>query len=192
MHSTAHTNAGKLLTALGVLIVLAGCANTAPTITSTDELAGTGDRVVFGQVQLIRNGTPVQFGDGLMANTAVLNIYDPDSNRKFVGKLGEDGEFSWALPSGTYEVESVAFRMHGQTVEPETSFTFTVSPDFDATYLGTVKIEGSFNGGYAGVTGTVDRFVVQDNCASDCQRRLDQLGMTNQASTSSLFRWDQQ
>ena len=144
---------------------------------------------MFGRLKLVRNGEVVRFGDGLLANSATLQLYQEGGSRQFTGRVGDDGEFSWTLPAGTYHVESIAFRVQDQLVKPETNFTFTVSPEHDASYLGTITLEATFDSGYLGVHGGVDRFTVWDDCAKDCARRLSQLGISDQASTSSLVRW---
>lgn len=196
MYTRALKNTTRAAAGIAALLLVVGCANTAPSLNSASDVeraaTANADKVVFGKLRLVKNGTPVDFTDGFFANSATLNLYQAGANRKIAGKVGDNGDFSWTLPAGTYHVESVAFRFHGQTLEPETNFTFTVSPEYDATYLGTVALEATFDAGYLGAHGTVDRFTVWDNCKSDCERRLGQLGIDDEASTRSLMRWDYQ
>jgi len=185
--------AGGLALVAG-LAVVAGCASGTANIESARDLADANLRepvsVVFGKLRLVRNGEEVSFGPGLFANSARLTLQQSGGERQFAGRVGRDGEFSWALPAGDYSVESIAFRVQDRLVSPETSFRFTVSPEHDASYLGTITLEATFDAGYLGVHGGVDRFLVHDDCASDCARRLAQFGVADSRSTRSLVRWD--
>lgn len=194
MNTVTRDKVVKASMILAVLALSAGCAATAPNIDSTNELArassGTSHPVVFGKLEFVRNGERVELGEGLMATTAKVQLFDEEGNRQIVGGVGHDGEFSWVLEPGTYQVARIGFRYQGQNVEPETSFQFTVSPDHDATYIGTISLEATMDSGYMGVNGTVDKFTVWNECASDCESRLTELGLSDNNSTMSLFRWD--
>ncbi len=179
---------------LAVLALATGCAATVTNIDSSDELAkatnGVMHPVVFGKLEFVRNGERVELGEGILSTTAKVQLYDQDGNRQIVGNVGEDGEFSWMLEPGTYQVARIGFRYQGRDVAPETNFLFTVSPEHDATYLGTISLEATFDAGYNGVSGTVEKFTVWNECASDCETRLTELGLSDTASTMSLFTWD--
>ena len=140
----------------------------------------TGDRdliLVSGKQELamgVQNYAPMQQSQGGTYDVdPELNRYVAEVGQKVAAASGVDLPYeftvlnnsipnAWALPAGTYQVESVAFRFQGQTIEPETNFTFTVSPEHDASYLGTITLEASFDAGYMGVHGVVDRFTVSD------------------------------
>ena len=169
-----------------VLAVTSGCA-TAPEAVA-DTAADTS--VVFGKLELVRNGAPVEFGDGLFANSAVMTVSEQNAGKPITARVGDNGEFSWELPAGTYHIEKIAFRVQNAIVEPETNLTFTVSPEHDASYLGTISLEANFDAGYLGVSGGVEKFTVWDNCASDCAPRLTELGVAEADSASSLMSWD--
>ena len=171
-----------------VLAISSGCA-TAPGARTVDNVAASSS-VVFGKLELIRNGAPVEFGEGLFANSAVITLYEQGRGKPFTGRVGDNGEFSWELPAGTYHVERIAFRVQNAIVQPETNLTFTVSPEHDASYLGTIALEANFDAGYLGVRGGVDKLTVWDNCSSDCAERLTELGVAEADSASSLMSWD--
>lgn len=185
---TTHSvkNWGAWLAGAAAIALLSGCATSSqPVASNTSDAA-----VVFGKLKLVRNGEPVRLGDSMFENSATLNLYETSSKRPYKGRVGNDGEFSWELPAGDYRVESIAFRVHDSIVRPETNFTFSVSDEHDASYLGTIALEASFDSGYLGVVGGVDRFTVWDECESDCARRLAALGVAESQSQRSLLKWD--
>lgn len=189
MDTTTAKKLGSGLAGLAALMMMTGCASEPVAVASAD---GNETSVVFGKLKLVRNGEPVALGDGLFANSATMNLYQESGNRQFTGRVGADGEFSWELPAGTYRVQSIAFRVKETVMKPETNFTFTVSPEHDASYLGTIALEATFDAGYLGVHGGVDRFTVWDDCVTDCERRLTQLGVSESRNDVSLLRWDHQ
>lgn len=194
MSTTTRDKVVRASMILAVLALATGCAATAPNIDSEADLAnasnGNSHPVVFGKLEFVRNGERVELGEGVLATTAKVQLHDQDGNRQIVGDVGDDGEFSWVLAPGTYEVAKIGFRYQGQDIAPETSFEFTVSPEHDATYLGTISMEATFGAGYNGVNGTVEKFTVWNECAEDCGTRLTELGLSDNSSTMSLFRWD--
>ncbi len=194
MHTVTRDKVVRASMIAAVLALATGCAATASNIDSTDELAkassGNSHPVVFGKLEFVRNGERIELGEGMMATSAKVQLFDQDDNRQIVGDVGDDGEFSWVLAPGTYEVAKIGFRYQGQDIAPETSFEFTVSSEHDATYLGTISLETTFDAGYNGVNGKVDKFTVWNECAEDCGTRLTRLGLSDDSSTESLFRWD--
>ncbi len=170
------------------LAVSSGCATAPGAVADVDKAANTA--VVFGKLELVRNGSPVELGNGLFANSAIMTLSEQGEGRPITARVGDNGEFSWALPAGTYRIEKIAFRVQNAIVEPETNLTFTVSPEHDASYLGTVALEANFDTGYLGVRGGVDKLTVWDNCSTDCAARLDELGVAEADSASSLMSWD--
>lgn len=180
--------AGCLLAGLG------GCAGTAGHIDSADELAReAGDRagtVVFGRFELMRNGHDVDFGDGVFASTATLNLAESGSAKPIVGQIGRDGEFAWVLEPGTYRVTSIGFRYQGQKIRPPTGFTFTVPGDSRASYVGTITLEATFDRGLLGTHAHVERYTITDDCAAVCDARLSRLGLNGGQLTRALFSWE--
>jgi hypothetical protein len=168
-----------------------GCANTAKTIDSGAELASAAsapsDAVVFGKFRLVRNGYEAKLGTSIMANNATLHLYQPDGHEKVIGKVGRDGEFAWVLEPGTYHVTSIGFYNKGDKVEPATDFTFRVPADHEAIYVGTVTLETTFESGFLGVNGTVDRYTVANDCDQDCAPRLETLGLPADSAAIALM-----
>ena len=135
---------------------LSGCAATANNV-NADANAGATGPVAFGKFRLVRNGYEMKVGEGIFANSATLQVYDADGDREMKGKVGRNGEFSWALEPGSYRIVSVGFKYHGERVAPPANFAFEVSAGHKATYVGTIMLEVSFEAGQYGTTGTVDR-----------------------------------
>lgn len=173
---------------------LSGCATTAGNIDSAAELArearDPAATVVFGRFELLRNGHEVAFGDGIFASSATLNLAEAGSAQPIVGRIGRDGEFAWALEPGTYRVTSIGFRYQGQKIRPPTGFTFTVPDGYRASYVGTITLEASFDRGLLGTRVQVDRYTISDECAAECDGRLNRLGLEANQSTRTLFSWE--
>ena len=168
-------------------LLIAGCG------TTRTQMAGANDgTIVFGKFRLLRNGEEVSFGDGIFANSAMLNLYEAGSERQIVASVGRDGEFSWNLAPGEYRLSSIAFMFHGERFEPQTNFVFSVSSQHAASYVGTVTLESTFQSGYLGLNGAVDRITIVDDCHSDCASRLARLGLEGETAATSLPRWQRQ
>ena len=184
------------MTCVVALVGLAGCGTAVATIHSGEELARASvDATVtvgFGQFRLVRNGQEADLGDGVFASSAALQLFDSEDGCDITGKVGKDGEFAWALHPGEYSVSSVSFTNRGDRVVTPTNFTFTVSENQEAIYVGTITLEATIDSGYYGMNGTIDRFTVIDDCALDCAGRLEQLGLNADAATTSLFRQEGQ
>jgi hypothetical protein len=191
MNGISRNITATLSLCLLALAGLSGCANTASTIDTGADLAkatsAQTDNVVFGKFRLVRNGYEAKLGTSVFANSATLHLYQQDGNEKFVGKVGSDGDFAWVLKPGSYRVSSIGFYNRGDKVEPVTNFTFTVPADHDAIYVGTITLETTFDSGFLGVNGTVDRYTVANDCATDCAPRLEQLGLAETGATVSLM-----
>ena len=165
---------------IGLLAGMAGCTTTA-SIESGEALSkrvAPGDTVVFGKLRLIRNGEEARLGSGVFESGAKLHLVNMASGKQTIGRVGKGGEFAWALEPGHYEVVTIGFDNRGEHKQAETSFTFAVSDDHDAVYVGTVALEASFHSGYYGFNGTVDDYTVSNDCAADCAARLDRLGLS--------------
>ena len=184
------------ITYVAAAALFSGCAVTAQSIDHADQLAQTSDakveKVVIGKFRLLRNGEEVEFGDGIFANSAKLHIYKDGASQEIVGKVGRDGEFAWALEPGDYTLSSIAFKHRGETIEPSTNFSFAVSANHDASYVGTITLETTFNSGYYGTSGVIERFYITDDCSTDCSNMLGSLGMADAVAASSLLHWETQ
>ena len=189
-------NLALMTTACVLALGLSGCATTATSIDSGDELAaaaaGTSDAVAFGKFRLVRNGREANIGGGIFASAAKLHFYQTDTDREIVGKVGKDGEFAWVLEPGTYQLSNIDFHNRGEKVALRTDFTFSVAADTRASYVGTVTLETSLDNGYYGVNGTVDRYTVTDDCAAECDSRLSQLGLSTADMSISLMQQQSQ
>ena len=184
------------ITYVAAAALFSGCAVTAQSIDHADELAqasdATTEKVVIGKFRLVRNGQEVQFGEGIFANSAKLHMYHDGADREIIGKVGRNGEFAWALEPGDYTLSSIAFKHRGETIEPATNFSFTVSANHEASYVGTITLETTLSSGYYGTNGVIERFSISDDCAADCGKMLGELGMADTLTSSSLLRWETQ
>lgn len=150
------------------------------------------DVMVFGKFRLLKNGSETQLGSGFFSNVASLRLYRDDDQEEFTVRVGENGEFARALTPGDYYVMNISFKYRGETVRPETNFMFNVSDNGQPNYVGTITLAANFSNGYHGSKGSFDRFLISNECASDCARRLAELGLENQVAVTSLPQWQQQ
>ncbi len=177
----------KLIVVTGAIAAaaLAGCSTTAGTIDNGDKLAkaanGT-DSVVFGKFILVRNGEEAKLNDGFFATTASLHMVGANGQGKVIGRVGKGGEFAWALAPGDYRIAVIDFDNRGSREETAADLEFTVPADGKPVYIGTIELEATFDSGYYGTNGAVDDFSVKNDCAADCARRLEALGL----STTSM------
>lgn len=173
------------------LSVLASFSSTA--VASDDVNMNPDDQVVvFGKFRLLKNGYETELGGGIFGNVAALRLYRVDDQEEIRIKVGKGGEFSQRLAPGDYYVMNVSFKYRGETIRPDTNFMFNVSGDSSVNYLGTLTLEATIGSDYNGTKGTFDRFLVADECASVCERRLAELGLNNADITKSLPAWQTQ
>jgi hypothetical protein len=151
-----------------------GCAATSGDVLTADD----GKAAVFGKFELVKNGQQVRIGEGLFAHHATLLFNEQGADDEIIGKVGRDGEFTWYLAPGDYHVSAVAFSNHGERVEPGVSLNFTVQPDMKAAYIGTIRVESSFDSGYYGTDARLGATTVRDDCWQDCAARLAELNLT--------------
>lgn len=166
-------------------LALAGCSTTAGTIDNGKKLAKVAngsDSVVFGKFTLVRNGEQAKLNDGMFATTASLQVVGDDGQGTVIGRVGKDGEFAWALAPGNYRVAAIGFDNRGEREETAADLAFTVPADGKPVYIGTIRLEASFDSGYYGTNGAVDDVFVKNECATDCALRLEALGL----STTSM------
>ena len=186
----ARPNRNMIVTIAGILAaaLLAGCGTTA-SIESREDFANhasTGT-VIFGKFRLIRNGTEANVGNSLFGTTVLIQVDNDRPEHSIVGKVGDDGEFAWALEPGNYVISSIAFDNRGERQETDAHLAFTVSGDHKAVYIGTITLEASLDSGYYGTNGSVDDFQISNDCGSECQARLQALGLSTNDMTVSLM-----
>jgi hypothetical protein len=184
------------LSSIVAVFALSACGMTARTVDTGAELAketvAATDAVVFGKFRLLRNGNEANLGDGIFANSATLHLYDQGERREIAGKVGKGGEFAWVLAPGQYRISSIGFDNRGERAQTDTEFSFTVAAGKDAVYVGTITLETTFDSGYFGLNGVVDRYTISDDCANDCADRLARLGLASDAATISLLQQEGQ
>ena len=176
---------------LSYIVFLSALAGFSSTAVAADDVISSSDDgvVVFGKFRLLKNGYETKFGDGIFGNFAALRLYRVDDQEEFTIKVGKGGEFSRRLAPGDYYIMNVSFKYRGETIRPDTNFMFNVSGDSSADYLGTLTLEATFSSDYNGTKGSFDRFLVANECASVCERRLAELGLENADVTTSLPAW---
>lgn len=161
---------------------------------AADDVNLTSDRetIVFGKFRLLKNGAETPLGEGFFSNVASLRLYRTDDQEEFTVKVRENGEFASALTPGEYYVMYISFKYRGETIRPETNFMFDVSDDGQPVYVGTITLDAKFKNGYHGSKGSFERYLVHNECASVCERRLAELGLDNAVAVTSLPQWQQQ
>ena len=148
--------------------------------------------VVFGRFELYKNGVETKLGDSFFSNTAALNLYRPADQEEMTVKVGDNGEFSRTLAPGEYYLIGIEFKHRGESVQPETNYVFTVPADAATSYMGTIAMHATFSGGYMGVDGKIDRFILTDDCRAECSSILSNLGLAGSSVSSSLPTWERQ
>jgi hypothetical protein len=183
----------KLVIAAGILAIsgLAGCATVSEQMGANvdAEKLAAGDALVVGKLRLVRNGYEVPLGDGLLSNTATLRLYKDGAGDQIIGKVGDNGEFAWPLTAGDYEIASVGFGFRGERLSAPTNLVFTVSEGDRVSYIGTITMEVTLETGYNGTLGSLDRFWIGDDCATDCDRLVSNAGLSSTTATTSLVHW---
>lgn len=146
------------------------------------------DALVIGKLRIVKNGTEVSLDRGFFANEASLRLVQLDSQERFQRKVGRGGEIAWDVEPGAYRVEGIDFMVRGERVSAQSNFVLNVTAATAATYVGTVTLEATFEGGYAGLAGSIDGYSVTDECAQDCAPILSRAGLADESLTVSLMR----
>ncbi|MEO1203303.1 MAG: hypothetical protein AAFX10_11380 [Pseudomonadota bacterium] len=174
-----------------VSIAVSGCATSARSIDSGEELSKAGmtsqEALVFGKFALQRNGENVKLSNTLFGNPATLHLVSNETDERIIGTLGQDGEFAWALTPGDYTVASVSFMNRGEKFKPDADYRFTVAAGGEPVYIGTITLESTFESGYFGLNGTVDSYRIDNHCEADCADRLTRLGLSSSELTVALM-----
>ena len=186
----------KLALTAGILAA-AGLAGCAAGIEKTGAESGAAalaadESLVVGKFRLIRNGAEVPLGDGVFSNTATLYLYKDGVRKKIAGRVGDGGTFAWPLAAGNYEISHVGFGFQGQRHNAPTNLVFTVTEGREASYIGTIAMEVTMDTGYMGTLGSLDRFRISDECATDCSRLLSTTGLSSDDLGMSLAHWHYQ
>ena len=161
---------------------LVACGTTSGQLASFDD----GNTLVFGKLELVKNGEDVALGDGFFANHAALRFEQLGSGEEFVGKVGRGGEFAWYLGPGEYHVSVVSFGNQGERVDSDVSLNFHVAPQTEAVYVGTVVVQTRFHTGYYGTDAVVGT-VVRNECARDCAPILARHGLADAGIDKSIL-----
>jgi len=186
----------KLAFTAGILAAagLAGCAAgiEKSAAESGDAALAANESLVVGKFRLIRNGADVPLGDGVFSNTATLYLYKDGVGKKIAGRVGDGGEFAWPLAAGNYEISHVGFGFQGERHNAPTNLVFTVTEGREASYIGTIAMEVTLDTGYLGTFGSLDRFWISNDCATDCSRMLSATGLSSADLGMSLAHWHYQ
>ena len=180
-----------LIIGAAAFATLPGCGTSTGSISAGGEAAAdsaTTDTLVFGRFRLIRNGEDVRLGEGFFANHATLHLHAPGKTAPVKGKVGRNGEFAWVLDAGKYRVSGIEFMARGDRFTVSTEVAFTASDEHRAAYLGTIALETSLESGYHGMDVRAERYSVSDDCETDCDRMLADLGMPEGSATVALMR----
>lgn len=183
-----YRNITVTLGGLALATALAGCSTTASIETSDDvakSVNGT-ETVIFGKLRLVRNGHEAEIGGGLLDTTALLHVDNQQPAHSIVGKVGANGEFAWALEPGDYVISSISFDNRGEHEETDAYFTFTVPPQEDAVYIGTITLDVTLRQGQYGMEGFVENLSINNDCEAHCEERLQALGFTMEQMTVAL------
>lgn len=146
------------------------------------------DALVIGKLRIVKNGSEVSLDRGLFANEASLRLVRLESQERLQRKVGRDGEIAWDVEPGDYRLEGIDFMVRGERVSAQSNFVLTVADSTAATYVGTVTLEATFEGGYSGLAGSIDRYTVADECSEDCAPILSRAGLADDSLTVALMR----
>ncbi|MEM7500853.1 MAG: hypothetical protein AAF417_02365 [Pseudomonadota bacterium] len=146
------------------------------------------DALVIGKLRIVKNGAEVTLNRGVFGNQASLRLVQLDTQERLDRKVGRDGEIAWDVEPGQYRLEGIDFMVRGERVRAQSNFVLTVTADTAATYVGTVTLEATFDGGHSGLAGSIDRYSVTDECSQDCSVILSRVGLADESLTVALMR----
>ena len=180
-----------LLIGAAAFATLPGCGTNTESVSAGGKPAVASvntDTLVFGRFRLIRNGEDVRLGEGFFANHATLHLHAPGEAAPVKEKVGKNGEFAWVLDAGNYRLTGIEFMARGERFTVSTDVAFTASGKHRAAYLGTITLETSLASGYHGMDVRAERYSVSDDCETDCDRMLADLGMPEGSAAVVLMR----
>ena len=166
-------------------VAMTGCAASG----GANQYADAEKTAVIGDLRLITNGVEERLGDGLFAADAGFRLEHEETGRDFNGHIGKNGTFEAKLMPGTYRIHTIFFKHHGEIIEADTDFVFSVADDAAATYIGTISLEATLDNSAHGVIGTADRFTVRNDCPSVCDSRMASIGLPHGHASVSLAHW---
>ena len=169
----------KLLALITLLTLAFGSAHAAP---------DTAKPAVLGKLEVVKNGEPLRIGSSPLASQAKLTLINTATRKRHKVRVGRNGHFSWRLAPGQYQLSGIDFMVRGEPVTAQSNFVLTVTDAMPATYVGTVSLETRFESGFYGLSGTVDRLAVADDCRADCGPMLSQLGLDEGTVAVRLLR----
>ena len=169
----------------GVIAALAlvGCATSLEHV----DAANAAEATVFGKLRLVRNDEHVDLQGGAFGNTASFHIVNDALGKEFVGKVGPDGDFAWALDAGSYSLTAIDFHNQGRRLSAPARLRFTVSDSASAVYIGTITLYTRFFTGYHGVDARMSHSI-RNECFRDCADRIESLGINGADLTVALLR----
>lgn len=187
------TNRIMAIAACAAALTASGCSNLPQTAATDSRLSpAAGQAVVIGKFRLVKNGAEVNLGDGFLANKAVLHVEDSAGREQLSAAVGPNGEFTWALEPGSYQLSGIDFMVRGQRMNVDSRFEFDATSTAEATYVGTITLQTSFDSGYYGLNGVIDNYSIVDDCFTDCDGILARIGMPEGSAEVSLVRADEQ
>jgi hypothetical protein len=122
---------------LSVGFALAGCATTAGTLSSGHTLDASGESVVIGRVEMVRDGKPVTPAPDLLVGRMSLAAEHDTSGKTYVIECDTRGflsDFYVSLPPGRYRITGWKSANLGMKLQA----SFDVAPR-QVVYVGTLR-----------------------------------------------------
>ena len=184
-----------LVLSLVAMIGLPACG-TVPSVESQQELAVASEDsdnvLVFGKVRWVQNGQEIKVGKNLFGNIIEFQVYPAATRRRQIARVGENGQFSWALPPGEHHVPAINLSSGASSFVVPVFIHLIVPEDCEASYAGTLTLETTLKQGWLGADSTLDRMSVADDCDEMCASMLEKLGLPASAARVSLLQPDLQ
>ncbi len=184
----------RCLVSAVALILVSGChgdANIRGDTVDARMHSGPGDTLVVGRVAWIRNGGAVEIGDSDSGDCLTIGLHDTADDRAFSASVGRGGYFMWHLPPGEYHLSSLAFRYRASTFLGRAGFHVSVPATADPVYIGTLAVDTTMQPGLLGWKAEIHRFAVTEECVSDCEFILSQLGRSQDPVQIALMQIDE-
>lgn len=138
----------KILASAVILVSAIACAETrdVPAVRG-DVSVVPGRALVFGRILAVEKGEPLNWKadaetDSVDGDFHVL-ILPKDGNAAQSYRLRGDGSFTWSLAPGDYTFAGFSWSRFNRRRSDRIWMDFTVPPNADAVYIGTLKIEAS-------------------------------------------------
>ena len=195
-----NTKSRRRLAIAGILLLVAlvsGCASVEKNIESSQQLGqeieSADATLVFGKIRWIYNGEELDVGKGLSSNIVEMQIYREASDKRIIGRVGDGGRFAWSMLPGHYHIPAVnfvspMFSSRGNFVG-RTFLEFDVLDVGGPVYLGTVILETEYTKKLF-TWDAMTKASIEDDCESDCEERLADLGLPVESLRVELIRFD--